>query len=34
MSNQIQTSILEINKKNIVEITNENIIRTEFKLSM
>lgn len=26
MSNQTQTSILEINKKNIVEITNENII--------
>lgn len=26
MSNQIQTSILEINKKNIVKITNENII--------
>ena len=26
MSNQTQTSILEINKKNIVEITNENIL--------
>ena len=26
MNNQTQTSILEINKKNIVEITNENIV--------